>query len=35
MIQNFDMAMLHPDKEDLQNARVFVKEVFEKIKREA
>ena len=23
----------HPDKEDLQNAGVFVKEVFEKIKR--
>lgn len=35
MIQNFDLAMLHPDKEDLYKARVFVNQVFEKIKREA
>ena len=35
MIQNFDLAMLHPDREDLHKARVFVNQVFEKIKREA
>ena len=34
MIQNFDMAMLHPDEQDLQGARKFVKEVFEKIEKE-
>lgn len=35
MIQNFDRAMLHPDRQDLQNARMFVNQIFEKIKREA
>ena len=34
MIQKFDMAMLHPDEQDLQGARKFVKEVFEKIEKE-
>ena len=34
MIQNFDMAMLHPGEQDLQGARKFVKEVFEKIEKE-
>lgn len=34
MIRNFDLAMLHPDKQDLQNAKAFVKEIFNKIEGE-
>ena len=35
MIRNFDMAMLHPDNEDLQGAKSFVKEIYERLEREA
>lgn len=31
-IGNFDAAQSHPDKEDLINARVFAKEILERIK---
>ena len=34
MIQNFDMAMLHPDEQDLQGAKKFVKDIFERIEKE-
>lgn len=34
MIHNFDRAMLHPDEEDLKNAKVFVREIFERIRKE-
>lgn len=34
MIQNFDMAMLHPNEKDLAGAKKFVKEIFEKIEKE-
>ena len=34
MIQNFDMAMLHPDEKDLQGAKKFVKDIFERIEKE-
>ena len=34
MIQNFDMALLHPDEKDLQGAQKFVKDIFEKIEKE-
>lgn len=34
MIRNFDMAMLHPDENDLKNAKAFVKEIYAKMKEE-
>ena len=34
MIRNFDMAMLHPDEADLRGVRSFVKDIFEKIRKE-
>lgn len=34
MLQNFDMAMLHPDKEDLNAAQAFVRGIFEKLEKE-
>ena len=30
MIQNFDMAMLHPDEKDLENARRFYRSIRDK-----
>lgn len=34
MIRNFDMAMLHPDENDVKRAKAFVKEIYDKIKKE-
>ena len=34
MLHNFDMAMLHPDAEDLRAAQRFVKDIYEKLERE-
>ena len=34
MLRNFDMAMLHPDTQDLEGAKAFVKKVFEDIRKE-
>ena len=35
MIRNFDMAMLHPNEQDLEQVRNFVKNIYEKLKEEA
>ena len=34
MLRNFDMAMLHPDTQDLEGAKAFVQKVFEDIRKE-
>lgn len=34
MIQNFDKAMLHPDGNDLRNAKAFVKKIYDKLEKE-
>ena len=33
MIHNFDMAMLHPDQKDLNRAKLFVKDIYQKLKK--
>lgn len=35
MIRNFDMAMLHPDEDDLKNAKRFVAEIYDRLKKES
>ncbi|MEF2877687.1 MAG: flavodoxin family protein [Blautia sp.] len=35
MIRNFDMAMLHPNEQDLEHVRNFVKHIYEKLEEEA
>lgn len=34
MIRNFDMALLHPDEQDLQNVKEFVRGIYDRIKKE-
>ena len=34
MIHNYDHALLHPNTEDLENARKFVHKIYERIERE-
>ena len=34
MIRNFDMAMLHPDMDDLENAREFVGRIYETLEKD-
>ena len=33
-LKNFDEALLHPDEQDLQGAKKFVKDIFERIEKE-
>ena len=34
LLRNFDEAMLHPDRDDMEKAAVFVNSVFEKLSGE-
>ena len=34
MIRNFDMAMLHPDMDDLEHAREFVGRIYETLEKD-
>lgn len=34
MLNNFDRAMLHPDEDDLKNAKCFVAEIYDRLKKE-